>query len=53
MGSWKVGDVTITRVVENEATSDISFLLKDASSHNIKAVSWLRPHFADDGVWQP
>jgi glyoxylase-like metal-dependent hydrolase (beta-lactamase superfamily II) len=48
VGSWKVGDVTITRVVENEATSDISFLLKDASRHNIKAVSWLRPHFADD-----
>jgi glyoxylase-like metal-dependent hydrolase (beta-lactamase superfamily II) len=47
MNHWNIGEVKITRVIENEGTSDISFLLKDATPENISTVSWLRPHFAD------
>ena len=48
MNRWMVGDVKITRVVEQEAVSDASYLLKDGTPENIGTVPWLRPHFADD-----
>jgi glyoxylase-like metal-dependent hydrolase (beta-lactamase superfamily II) len=48
MSTWTVGEVTITRVIENEGTSDLSFLLKEGTPENVRSVPWLRPHFADD-----
>ena len=47
MNRWKIGDVTITRVVEMETTSKATFVLKDGSPENIRSVPWLRPHFAN------
>ena len=47
MNRWKIGDVTITRVVEMETTSKATFVLKDGSPENIRTVPWLRPHFAN------
>ena len=47
MNRWKIGDVTITRVVEMETTSNATFVLKDGSPENIRTVPWLRPHFAN------
>ena len=47
MNRWKIGDVTITRVVEMETISKATFVLKDGSPENIRAVPWLRPHFAN------
>jgi hypothetical protein len=41
MNRWKIGDVTITRVVEMETTSKATFVLKDGSPENIRTVSWL------------
>ncbi|HZO81861.1 MAG TPA: MBL fold metallo-hydrolase [Candidatus Binataceae bacterium] len=50
MNRWKIGDVTITRVVEMETTSKATFVLKDGTPENIRTVPWLRPHFAaEDG----
>jgi glyoxylase-like metal-dependent hydrolase (beta-lactamase superfamily II) len=50
MNRWKIGDVTITRIVEMETTSKATFVLKDGAPENIQTVPWLRPHFAaDDG----
>jgi glyoxylase-like metal-dependent hydrolase (beta-lactamase superfamily II) len=46
MNRWKIGDVTITRVVEMETTSKATFVLKDGSPENIRTVPWLHPHFA-------
>jgi glyoxylase-like metal-dependent hydrolase (beta-lactamase superfamily II) len=48
MNRWKIGDVTITRVVEMETTSKATFVLKDGSPENIRTVPWLRPHFANE-----
>jgi glyoxylase-like metal-dependent hydrolase (beta-lactamase superfamily II) len=48
MNRWKIGDVTITRVVESETATDLSMLLPDATPENIRKEEWLRPHFADD-----
>ena len=47
MNRWKIGDVTITRIVEMETTSKATFVLKDGSPENIRSVPWLRPDFAN------
>ncbi|MGA8566639.1 MAG: hypothetical protein WB580_02495, partial [Candidatus Binataceae bacterium] len=47
MNRWKIGEVTITRIVEMETTSKATFVLKDGSPENIRSVPWLRPHFAN------
>jgi glyoxylase-like metal-dependent hydrolase (beta-lactamase superfamily II) len=47
MNRWKIGDVTITRVVEMETISKATFVLKDGSPENIRTIAWLRPHFAN------
>jgi glyoxylase-like metal-dependent hydrolase (beta-lactamase superfamily II) len=44
---WKVGQVTITKVVEIEAASSARWLLPDASRENLLQVPWLQPHFCN------
>jgi glyoxylase-like metal-dependent hydrolase (beta-lactamase superfamily II) len=45
---WTVGDVTVTKVVEMEATGGSRFLLPQATPEAIQPIAWLRPHFADE-----
>ncbi len=45
---WTVGDVTITKVVELEATGGSRFILPQATREAVLPIAWLRPHFADD-----
>src|SRR5207302_2892340 len=46
---WKIGDVTITRVVETVAHIPPSGLLPSATREVVEShSSWLRPHFVDD-----
>lgn len=47
-GSWQIGDVKITRVVEIEPVADFHFVIPDATPEAIKPIDWLRPHFADE-----
>lgn len=54
MLSWKIGEVTISRLVEFEVPypyhEKYSFL-KDATPDALRAISWLHPHFVtDDGA---
>jgi glyoxylase-like metal-dependent hydrolase (beta-lactamase superfamily II) len=44
---WKVGAITITRVVELEVPSSARWLLPDASRENLLEIEWLRPHFCN------
>ena len=48
MSQWRIGDVTITKVVELEVTGGSRFLLPQATPEAIKPIAWLRPHFADE-----
>ena len=48
MNRWKIGDVTITRVVELEMTGGTRFILPDALRDAVQPIAWLRPHFADE-----
>ncbi|HVA69159.1 MAG TPA: MBL fold metallo-hydrolase [Candidatus Binataceae bacterium] len=48
MNRWKIGDVTITRVVEMEMASKATFVIKQGTPENVRAIPWLRPNFAND-----
>jgi glyoxylase-like metal-dependent hydrolase (beta-lactamase superfamily II) len=48
MLKWRIGDVTITRIVEFETTGGSRFILPDATRDAILPIDWLRPHFADE-----
>jgi glyoxylase-like metal-dependent hydrolase (beta-lactamase superfamily II) len=45
---WRIGDVTVTKVVELEMTGGTRFLLPQATPEEVKPIAWLRPHFADE-----
>jgi len=47
---WKIGDVTVTRVVEIEGPSPGTFLFEEATPERLLQHAWLRPRFlTDDG----
>jgi Zn-dependent hydrolases, including glyoxylases len=46
--SWRIGDVTVTRIVELETTGGTRFLLPQATPDEIRNIGWLSPHFADE-----
>lgn len=45
---WRIGAVTVTKVVELEVTGGSRFILPQATYDEILPIEWLRPHFADD-----
>jgi glyoxylase-like metal-dependent hydrolase (beta-lactamase superfamily II) len=50
MHQWKIGDVTVTRVIESEAPTELStVLLPNATPENLKReADWLYPAFISD-----
>ena len=44
--TWSVGKVRITKIVELETIGSTRFILPQAGPDQIKALSWLAPHFA-------
>ena len=48
MLSWRVGEVTITRILELEATGGTRFILPQATPEVVRGIGWLAPHFADE-----
>lgn len=44
---WKIGDVTITQVVELETASIGRFVLPQATPDVLRAIPWLTPHFVN------
>lgn len=47
MKSWKVGDVTVTRIVELwDFQDDIAMTMPEATAEEVKALDWLHPHYA-------
>jgi glyoxylase-like metal-dependent hydrolase (beta-lactamase superfamily II) len=45
---WRVGDVTVTKIVELEVTGGSRFILPQATREAILPIEWLRPDFADE-----
>ena len=48
MLSWRIGEVTVTRILELEATGGTRFILPQATPEVIRQIGWLAPHFADE-----
>jgi glyoxylase-like metal-dependent hydrolase (beta-lactamase superfamily II) len=48
MLKWRIGDVTVTKVLELEATGGSRFILPQATPEVIRDIAWLCPHFADE-----
>jgi glyoxylase-like metal-dependent hydrolase (beta-lactamase superfamily II) len=46
--SWRIGKVTVTKIVEMEVTGGSRFILPQATYEEILPIAWLRPHFADE-----
>jgi glyoxylase-like metal-dependent hydrolase (beta-lactamase superfamily II) len=48
---WKIGNVTVHRVVEVELPTPGDFVLPDAVPENVSKIPWLAPHFVlPDGM---
>jgi glyoxylase-like metal-dependent hydrolase (beta-lactamase superfamily II) len=45
---WRVGEVTVTKIVELEVTGGSRFILPQATPEAILPLDWLRPDFADE-----
>ncbi|MBO0711978.1 MAG: MBL fold metallo-hydrolase [Acetobacteraceae bacterium] len=45
---WKIGRVTVTKIVELEVTGGSRFILPQATREAVLPIGWLRPHFADE-----
>jgi glyoxylase-like metal-dependent hydrolase (beta-lactamase superfamily II) len=45
---WKVGNVTITRIVETVDADTASMIFPDVRPGDLESVPWLKPHFVDE-----
>lgn len=48
MLKWRIGDVTVTRIVERETSGGTRFLLPEATYEAVREIDWLYPHFAEE-----
>jgi glyoxylase-like metal-dependent hydrolase (beta-lactamase superfamily II) len=48
MRQWKIGDVTITRIIERDLMGLLNTVLPDATVHALKELRWLFPYFVDE-----
>jgi len=48
MQKWRIGDVTVTKIVELEATGGTRFILPDATREAAQPIRWMIPHFMDE-----
>jgi len=44
--SWRIGAVTVTRIVESQGSSPPTFLFSNLDPGKVLSHAWLRPHFA-------
>src|SRR5438034_7076623 len=45
---WRVGEVTVTKIVELEVTGGSRFILPEATYEAVLPIGWLQPDFADE-----
>jgi glyoxylase-like metal-dependent hydrolase (beta-lactamase superfamily II) len=48
MQKWRIGKVTVTKIVELEVTGGSRFILPQATYDEILPIEWMQPHFADE-----
>jgi glyoxylase-like metal-dependent hydrolase (beta-lactamase superfamily II) len=45
---WRIGNVTVSKIVELEVTGGSRFILPEATYDEVLPIRWLQPHFADE-----
>jgi glyoxylase-like metal-dependent hydrolase (beta-lactamase superfamily II) len=45
---WRIGEVTVTKIVELEVTGGSRFILPQATYDTVSPIGWLQPDFADE-----
>jgi len=45
---WRIGEVTVTKIVELEVTGGSRFILPQAAYEDVLPIAWLQPDFADE-----
>ena len=45
---WRIGEVTVTKIVELEVTGGSRFILPQATPEAVLPIAWLQPDFADE-----
>jgi glyoxylase-like metal-dependent hydrolase (beta-lactamase superfamily II) len=45
---WRIGDITVTKIIELEVTGGSRFILPQATPEAILPIGWLQPDFADE-----
>lgn len=48
MKCWKIGDVTVTRIVERDLMGLLNKVIPDAALDAIRPLRWLFPYFVDE-----
>jgi len=48
MQKWKIGEVTVTKIVETEIVGDLDGIIPKAKRDAVRSLSWLKPHFMND-----
>ena len=48
MQKWKIGDVTVTKIVESEMVTHLDNLIPKATRQAVSEIGWLKPHFVTD-----
>ena len=48
MMKWRIGEVTVTKIVELEVTGGSRFILPQATYEAVLPIGWLQPDFADE-----
>ena len=48
MLKWKIGDVTVTKIVESELDSGLESLIAEATPEAVLPLTWMKPHFMTD-----
>lgn len=46
--TWKIGDVTVTSIIETEQHWKFAWLLPDVTEDVVAAIDWLTPEFVDE-----
>jgi len=47
MMKWRIGEVTVTKIIELEVTGGSRFILPQATREAVLPIGWLQPDFAD------
>ena len=53
METWRIGEISIIKVVDIVNVVPVAFLIAEATHENLEPITWLKPHFLDEAGNMP